>query len=111
MIMPVAMIKVATLIGLVHLSDPLQPGLEDLYKQAVPWRTDIVWPDLRHRNGDAVVMKLHPRVSTVAFLLIVDASRRNHGFNHPSLAAQISRHAVMTDRRPVQNADLVAGVE
>src|SRR5580704_7350095 len=56
-------------------------------------------------------MKPNPRVSTAAFLLVVDASRLDHGFNHPGLAAQISRHAIMTNRRPVQNADLVAGVE
>ncbi len=46
-----------------------------------------------------------PSVSTVALLLIVDAGRLNHGLDHAGLAAQICRHAVMTDRRAGRNSE------
>jgi hypothetical protein len=53
-------------------------------------------------------MPFPARVSTVAFLLVIDRRRLDHGFDCSAFAANVIRDAEMTDRKAYGNSYFVA---
>src|SRR5215469_16617950 len=90
------------------MSDPLEPGLVDLYVQGVARRAGIAHPDFLHRESDAVVVKAVSGVTAEAFLLVIDGGRLDDALDDAALTAQIGRDAVVTDWCSGQHPHLIA---
>ena len=59
----------------------------------------------------STAMSLRPSVTSVGFFLIVDRGWFDHRLDDAALAAQLARHARVTDWLPRHHSDVVADFE